>query len=58
MRMVQLAENKRTEAEREEAQCAGGIKSELAILHQSTNFSKLLNGILDVASTLRYALTF
>ncbi len=35
-------------------QHAGGIKSELAILHQSTTLSKLLNGTLDVASTLPY----
>ena len=45
-------------ANRKQAQRAGGIKFELAILHQSSTLSKLLNGTLngtlDVASTLPY----
>ncbi len=37
-----------------QAQRVGGIKFELAILHHSSTLSKLLNGTLDVASTLPY----
>ncbi len=37
-----------------EAESAGGIKFELAILNRSSTLSKLLNGTLDVASTLPY----
>ena len=37
-----------------QAQRAGVIKCELAILQQSTTLSKLCNGTLDVASTLPF----
>ncbi len=42
------------ELNEKQAQRAGGIKFELAILHHSTTLSKLLNGTLAVASTLPY----
>ncbi len=49
MRMCSQLKIKGLKLNGKQEQHAGGIKFELAILHQSTTLSKLSNGTLDVA---------